>query len=371
VSLRRFLAIVRKEILHIVRDPRNLFMVTIAPAFLLLLLSYIFSFEVSQIKVVVYDLDRSTASRDYLASLSASSDVLIVARVQSYDDIDPFLTRGDVDAGLVIPPGFADTVRGRRPAQVQAVIDGSDPFAASQAISSLSARSAVFVAGSGQAGAQQPGSGVNVLSQAWYNAGLESLPSMVPALLAVVLVMPTMAFALALSREKETGTLEGLVATPVSGAEYLLGKLVAYLGTGLISSIVALLVALLWFRVPFRGSLGVYLLLVADFMLACMGATVLINNFVKSQQSAMFIVLVIFIVPTFFLAGLINPVSTGSLGPMLTSYALPSTHFVEICRVIFLKGLGLSYLARPALILLAMGGVALVAGFLTFHKKVA
>lgn len=370
MSFRRLLTIVRKEVLHIIRDTRNLFMVTIAPAFLLLLLSYIFTFEVTQVKVVVYDLDRSTASREYLDSLAAGHDVLIIAQVHSYEQIDPFLTTGQADAGLVIPPGFAATVHRGRPAQVQAVIDGSDPFAATQAISSLSARSALFVAGAGQAGAQRSGSGINVLSQAWYNAGLESLPSMVPALLAVVLVMPTMAFALALSREKETGTLEGLVATPVSGGEYLVGKLVAYLGTGLVSSLIALLVALFWFKVPFRGSIGVYLLLVADFELACMGVTVLINNFVKSQQSAMFIVLVIFIVPTFFLAGLINPVSTSSLGPMLTSYALPSTHFVEICRVIFLKGLGLSYLARPALILFGMGSLALAAGLLTFRKKV-
>lgn len=371
MSFRRLFAIVRKEVLHTVRDSRNLFLVTISPAFLLLLLSYVFSFEVSQIQIAVYDLDRTTASREYLATLDAGNDVRIVAHVRSYDEIDSLLTAGKVDAGLVIPPGFADTVRGGEPARVQAVVDGTDPFGASQTISSLSTRSAVFVAGSGGANTARAGTGVTVLSQAWYNAGLESLLSMVPALLGVVLVMPTLAFALALSREKETGTLEGLIATPISGSEYLLGKLIAYLGMGLISSLVALLVALLWFRVPFRGSVWVYLLLVADFMLACMGATVLITNFVKSQQSAMFIVLIIFIVPSFFLAGLITPVSTSSLVPMLTSYALPSTHFVAISRVIFLKGLGLSYLALPALVLFGMGSIALVAGLFTFSKKVA
>jgi ABC-2 type transport system permease protein len=370
LSIRRFLAIVRKETLHIVRDSRNLFLVTISPAFLLFLLSYIFTFGVSQIKIAVYDLDRSAASRHYLASLTAENDVQIVEDVGSYEGIDPLLTAGQIDAGLVIPPGFANTLNGGAPAQVQAIIDGSDPFAASQTIASLSARSAAFAAGTGMAGSPQRGSAVQVLTQAWYNAGLESLPSMVPGLLAIVLVMPTLAFALALTREKETGTLEGLIATPVSGTEYLLGKLLAYVGTGLVSSLFALLVALAWFKVPFRGSLGIYLLLVADFMLACMGATVVIANFVKSQQSAMFIVLIIFIVPAFFLAGLINPVSKGSLLPMLTSYALPSTHFVDISRAIFLKGVGLSYLTRPTLILFGMGSMALIAGLLTFRKKV-
>jgi ABC-2 type transport system permease protein len=182
--------------------------------------------------------------------------------------------------------------------------------------------------------------------------------------------MPTMAFALALTREKESGTLEGLVATPVLGPEYVLGKLLAYIVAGLVSAVLALLVATLWFQVPFRGSLPVYLLLAADYFLACMGAAVVIANFVKSQQTAMFIVLIVFIVPSFFLAGLITPVSSGALGSMLSSYALPSTHFVEISRTLFLKGLGLGHVLRPALMLLGMGLGALAIGLLGFRKKV-
>jgi len=180
-----------------------------------------------------------------------------------------------------------------------------------------------------------------------------------------------MALALALTREKETGTLEGLFATPVVGVEYLLGKLLAYIAAGLVSAVLALLVAVLWFHVPFRGSLAVYLLLAADYFLACMGATVAIANLVRSQQTAMFIVLIIFIVPSFFLAGLISPVSTGAFASRLASFALPATHFVEIGRMICLKGLGLGQMIRPALILLGMGLGALAVGLLTFRKKVA
>jgi ABC-type multidrug transport system permease subunit len=234
----------------------------------------------------------------------------------------------------------------------------------------LGARSAVFVAGSGAVDLSQGGEPVEVLTQAWYNAGLRSLFSMVPGLLAIVLVMPTMALALALTREKETGTLEGLMATPVLGLEYLAGKLLAYITTGLVSAILALLLAVLWFQVPFRGSLAIYLLLAADYFLACMGAAVVIANLVKSQQTAMFIVLIIFIVPSFFLAGLINPVSTELSGSFLASNALPGTHFVAISRVIFLKGLGLAALIQPAAILLGMGLGALVVGLRTFRKKV-
>jgi ABC-2 type transport system permease protein len=370
MSLRRTVAIVRKEILHIVRDPRNLFLVTVSPAFLLLLLSNIFSFDVKQFHLAALDLDQTSLSRRYLASLTSDQDVVLAATVRSYEEIEPLLVRGEIDVALIVPPGFADTVRGGETAQVQAIVDGTDPFAASQATGTLSARSGVFVASTGLPGSASVNALVEVHSQAWYNAGLESLLSMVPGLLSIVLIMPTMAFALALTREKETSTLEGLVATPVLGSEYVLGKLLTYIAAGVVSAILALLVAVLWFQVPFRGNLLVYLLLAADYFLACMGAAVVIANFVKSQQTAMFIVLIVFVVPSFFLAGLITPVSSGALSSMLSSYALPSTHFVEISRTVFLKGLGLGHLLRPALMLLGMGLGALAIGLLKFRKKV-
>jgi ABC-2 type transport system permease protein len=369
-SLRRLAAIIRKEVLHIVRDPRNLFLVTVSPAFLLFLLAYIFSYEISQLRLAVIDLDRSLLSRRYVAALTKDQDFILTHTLDRYGEIEPLLVGGQIDAALVIPPGFASTIYGGHPAQVQAIIDGSDAFAGSQAIASLEAKSAQFVAGEGTGGISVAAPPVQVHTQARYNAGLKSQVSMVPGLLAIVLLMPTMALALALTREKESGTLEGLVATPVLAFEYLIGKLLAYIGMGLVSAFLALLVAVLWFKVPFRGSLAVYLLLTADYFLACMGATVLVANFVKSQQTALFIVLLVFVVPSFFLAGLITPISTESLGSRLTSLVLPSTHFVEISRAVFLKGLGLATLARPALVLLGMGVGAIVLGLLFFKKKV-
>ena len=371
MSLRRVTAIVRKEIVHIIRDLRTLFLVTISPAFLLFLLSYIFSFEASQLNLAALDLDRTSLSRRYLASLTSDPSLDLAQMVHSYDSIQPLLVSGEVDAVLIIPPGFADTVYSGQPAQVQAVVDGTDPLVGRQAVSALGARSGIFVSSTGMSSSVRAAELVEVRSQAWYNAGLESLLSMVPGLLAIVLIMPTMAFALAMTREKETGTLEGLIATPVSGFEYVVGKLLAYMAMGLVSALAALLVAVLWFKVPFRGNLAIYLLLVSDYFLACMGAAVVVASFVKSQQASMFIVLLVFLVPSFFLAGLITPVSTDSLSAMLTSLALPSTHFVEVSRAVFLKGLGFPELARPALVLLGMGLGALAIGLRLFRKKIA
>jgi ABC-2 type transport system permease protein len=350
MSLRRMSAIVRKEILHIIRDPRNFFLVTVSPAFLLLLLANIFSFDVRTFNLAALDLDHTSLSRRYLASLTSDPDLHLVYTVESYKEIEPLLVGGKIDAALVLPPGFGDTIRSGETAQVQAIIDGTDPFAGSQAIGSLAARSGAYVIRTSAIDPASGGEPVEVRSEAWYNPGLESLHSMVPGLLAIVLIMPAMAMALALAREKETGTLEGLVATPVLGAEYIIGKLLAYIATGVVSAL--------------------HVLLVADYFLACMGATVVVANFVRSQQTAMFIVLIIFIVPSFFLAGLISPVSTESLASMLTSYAMPATHFVETNRIIFLKGLDLRYLLRPALALLGMGLGAVAIGLLSFRKKV-
>ena len=369
MNLRRLGAILRKEMLHIVRDPRNLFLVTVSPAFLLFLLAYIFSFEVRQLRLSLMDLHRSPLSRHYDAVLTNDQDFVLARTIDRYDAIEPLLAGGQIDVGLVIPPGFADTIYAGRAAQVQAVIDGSDAFAGSQAISSLGSRSARFVAGAG--GISLLAQPIEVRTQAFYNAGLKSVNSMVPGLMAIVLLMPTLALALALTREKESGTFEGLVATPVSGVEYLLGKLATYVGMGLVSACLAWLVAVLWFEVPFRGSLALYLLLTADYFLACMGAVVVVGSFVRSQQTALFIVLLVFLVPSFFLAGLIMPVETGSIRTWLTSYILPSTHFVEISRTVFLKGLGLEYLVRPALILLGMGLGAVALALALFRKKAA
>lgn len=370
MSLRRMMTVMRKEILHIVRDVRNFFLVTVSPAFLLFLLAYIFSFDVGQLSLAVMDLDRSSLSRRYLDSLTSDQDLVVEQRVERYEEIQSLLVEGEIEAGLVIPPGFAQAIHAGEPAPVQAIVDGADPFAGSEAIASLQARSSVFVLGRSSEGGLRQEEPVQVRTRAWYNAGLESLLSMVPGLMSIVLIMPALALALSLTREKESGTLEALMATPVSGLEYLVGKLLAFVGTGLVSTLLALLVATLWFRVPFRGSLAAYLLLTATYFLACMGATIVIANLVKSQQTAMFVVLIVFIVPSFFLAGLISPVSTSSPFSMLISYALPSTHFVEISRTVFLKGLGLGYLLRPVLSLLGMGSGALLIGLKVFDKKV-
>jgi ABC-type multidrug transport system permease subunit len=369
MSIRRTLAVARKEFRHIFRDLRTVFLVTISPAFLLLLLSYIFAFDVERVELALWDLDESALSRRYVASLTADGDFVVRDRVSSHEEMDRLLTSGRVDAGLVIPPRFDQELRAGHRVQLEMIVDGTDPIAARQATYALEERTNAFAADyrASDLGVVR---GLDLRTETRYNRSLKALISMVPGLVAVVLCMPALALALALARERETGSFESLIATPIRGVEYLVGKLVAYVASGMGSVVLVWLVAVLYFRVPFRGALPLYFLLAIDYLLASMGFSLLTANFVRSQQTAMFLVLMIFFVPSFFVAGLISPIDSRSVFSEVIAYALPTTHFITISRGVFLKGLGLWPLGLPVALLAVMGLGGLLISVVLFRKQV-
>jgi len=370
MSLRRALAIARKELRHIIRDPRLLFLVTLSPALLGLTFSYVFSFDVQQAALAVLDLDKSALSRQLLSHLTADGDFWVHSHVSSFAEIDELLLRGAVEAALVIPPGFDTDIRRGRPAQLQVIVEGMDTVEARQNTGYLEARIAAFAAAAPAPTADQPPAPrLEVRSRAWYNPTLESLISMVPGLVAVVLQMPALALALALSREKESGSFESLITTPVRGVEVLLGKLSAYVASGLFSALLTLAVAVFWFHVPFRGSLALFFLLSGVFFLASMGLGLLVGNFVSSQQTATVIMMLVFFIPSFFLSGLLLPVDRTSRWSQIGGLSLPATHFIHICRSLFLKGVGLAEMGPSAAWLAATGSGLLVLNVLLFRKR--
>jgi len=365
MSIRRLLAVAHKEFRHITRDARTCFLVTVAPAFLLFILSCVFSFDVDRVDVAVRDLDRTPLSRAFLASLTAGGDVVIVAHIEREEEIEPLFARDIADLALVIPHGFTDAVLGAGPAEVQCIADGADAIASYYTIGIIESHLNAFATDLAPGGT---GSSFTVSDRAWYNETLKSLTSMVPGMIAVILCMPALALALALTREKETGSFENLIATPVRGAEYLLGKLLAYEISGMASVVLTWLVATLWFCVPFRGSFPTFLLLAADYMVAQLGISLVIANFVHNQQTAMFLILMVFFVPSFFIAGLMLPIADKPIAQAV-AYVLPTTHFITICRSLFLKGLGVAALWKPASILLGLGLASQAASLVLFEKK--
>ena len=369
MSIRRLTSVLVKEYQHIVREPRTLWMVFLSPAFVLVALSLVFTSGSSQIQLAVWDQDMTPLSRQFIATLSSDSD-FSVKPVSDYEEIESSLRGRRVDAALVIPPGLGDTVQGGGTASIQVTLDGIDTFVAGQTTGSLLGHAADF-------GVQLskeymvPAPPVQIKPHSNYLPRGSKRDSMVSGFIPVVFSLPVIASALALARERERGTLETLVATPVRRLEYLGGKLIAYVSAALTGLLPVGLTASLLFGVPFRGSAIVLVVLTAEFLLASISLAIVIGNLVHSQQAATVLSLFIFFVPTFFLSGLTEPIDTTKVVSTIVSYLMPSTHFVTICRGLFLKGASLAELWRPSLMLLGLATVWVTVGGLLFRKRIA
>ena len=369
MSIKRLASILTKEYRHIFREPRTLWMVFLSPAFVLIPLSMVFTAGTRQIDLAGWDQDRTTVSRQFVATLSSDAD-FSVKRVSGYEEIESSLTGRHIDAGLVVPPGFADTVQAGDTASIQVILDGVDTAVAGKTTSSLLGHAADFGA---QLSKQYlvPAPPVQIKPQSAYLPSAAERDSMVSGLIPIVFSLPVIAAALALAREREKGTLEALVATPVRGLEYLGGKLIAYVTASLVGLLPVWLTASLLFDVPFRGSPILLVILTADFLMASVGLAIVIGNLVRSQQAATVLSLFIFFVPAFFLSGLTDPIDTTDLLSTIVSYVMPSTHFVTICRALFLKGASLLDLWRPSVMLLSLSSLWTALATLTFKKRIA
>ena len=370
MSLRRLWAIIHKEFRHVQRDRRLLFMVTVSPAIMLITFAYLFSSDTATSRLAVYDGDRSPQSRSLIQALATDKELILSVEASSPQELRSLIVANKVKLGLVIPPGTGDALVAGKSAEVQVLGDGADPINSARQMSRLSTRLTTW---SLQPSTFNPPSTLGqpppvvVRTLVWYNPDLRSANSQVPALLAIVLILPAMAVALAITREKELGSFEGLAATPVRASEYILGKLIPYVVYSLIGAAIAVLVALAWFRVPFRGSYVNLLAFTFIYLLATLGISVLLASFMSTQSTALRAILLLFLVPSFFLSGILLPNNADS---RLVSGSLPATHFVTISRGIFLKGLGWTSLGNELFILIAMGACSIALSIITFRKRV-
>jgi ABC-type multidrug transport system permease subunit len=343
-------------------------MVFLSPAFVLVALSLVFASGSSQIELALWDQDMTTISRQFVGTLSSDSD-FSVTPVSGYDEIESGLMDRRIDATVVIPSGFGETVQRGGTASIQVSLDGVDTYVAGQATGSLLGHTADFATQLSKEYLVPPPP-VQIKPQSAYLPKTSERDSMVSGLIPIVFSLPVIASALALARERERGTLEALVATPVRGLEYLGGKLIAYVTASLVGLLPVWLTASLLFGVPFRGSPILLVVLTADFLLASVGLAIVIGSLVRSQQAATILSLFIFFVPAFFLSGLTDPIDTTKLASTIVSYIMPSTHFVTICRALFLKGASLAELGRPSVMLFGLSAVWMTLGGLTFKKQI-
>jgi ABC-2 type transport system permease protein len=372
----RALVIAWKELIQLRRDRLTLAMVAVLPIMQLLLFGYAINTDVRHIPTVVYDADASAESRDLVRSLEATGFYDIVGNVQSYAEIERVVRAGRARTAIVIPTRYASDLRLGRPTKVQLIVDGSDPqtvASATDAASGLVAERASELA-LGRLHGPGLAAGTALLSlepETWYNPELRTAVFVVPGLIGIILTMTMiMMTAMAIARERERGTLEQLVVSPIGRVELMLGKILPYVGIGYLQMTLVLLIGSFVFRTPLVGSPLLLYLLALLFIAANLALGLVFSTLAKTQQQAMQMSF-FFLLPNILLSGFMFPFDAMPRFAQILAEGLPLTHFLRIVRGIALRGAGFSDLGEE-LVWLAGILVALVAIAATrFQKKVA
>ncbi|HSR33181.1 MAG TPA: ABC transporter permease, partial [Anaerolineae bacterium] len=346
MNLLRTWAVIRKEARHITRDRGTFFLVTVSPVFLLLVMAYTFMVDIEKVAVAVMDRDGTKLSRRYIAGLGSTGDVEVRYVADNYGELERWLMTSEAKAAIVIPPNFEADLRASREASIQVLIEGTEPVTANSAMQHVGGYTQKFALEVVKDAAARAGMPVdeNALTpidlrlRTWYNPTLKAVIGFLPALIAMVMAMPAVTTTMALTREKEHGTLEQLITTPIRRSELLVGKLIPYVLSGLLGVILCIIVAVYWFGSPFKGNLVLYLMLSLIFLLASLAIAMVMSVFVKSQQAAQLGAFLIFFFPGFFLSGIFYPLVSMQPIMKMEAYMVPTTHYVLISRGIFLKG---------------------------------
>jgi ABC-2 type transport system permease protein len=371
----RPLVIAHKELLQLRRDRLTLAMMVALPILQLLLFGYAINTDVRHIPTVVFDQDRSALSRDLVRSLVATGFYDLSGNVRSYDEIADALRAGKARVALVVPGDFSSDVTSGRGSKLQLVVDGSDPqtvaSATNTAASLAAARSsALLVSRLERAGAVASGA-IDVEPNTWYNPDLRTAIYVVPGLVGVILTMTmVMLTAMAIARERERGTLEQLIVSPVRRLELVVGKIMPYVAMGYVQMTLILFAGGLVFDVPIMGSALLLYALAFVFIAANLALGLFFSTLAKTQQQAMQMSF-FFLLPNILLSGFMFPFEAMPRPAQWLAQALPLTHFLRIVRGITLKGSGFSDVS-PELVWLCAILVALVAlASLRFSKKLA
>jgi drug efflux transport system permease protein len=363
----RLREMVRKELRQMFRDPRMARLVFLSPIIQLVVFGYAVTTDVRNTPTYVVDLDQTQESRSLVATLTAGGYFRVVGRSDRPSDLRRVLDQGDALFGLEIPRGFAsDLSQGR--AVVQILVDGTSANTATTAqgyavgIVNDFGRKAIPIRGTP--------SGVELRAQVWYNSNLESRVYNVPATAGIIiLLMCLMLTSLSIVRERELGTLEQLMVSPLKPVELILGKTLPVVGVAMIDLLLVSLVATLWFGIPIRGSISLLVLSSLFYVLAGLGMGLLVSTISDTQQEAFMSMYLIFL-PAMLLSGFMFPVSSMPVVFQKITLLNPIRYFLETLRSIFLKGAGIGVLWPQVVTLAVMGVVAL--GFATrrFRKRI-
>ena len=375
MSLTRFLAVAKKEIIQVLRDTRSLIIVVVMPVVLILLFGYGVSLDLKHLPIYIYDRSGSQQSQDLLKRFQASEYFDLVRVVNNYAELTDALDSGQARMGIVIPWDFSQRLQDGRPVQVQALIDGTDDNTANVLMGYAQGVVQGYASGiqldwlrnHGQIAQPAP---VSVEVRTWYNEDLESSAFIVPGVLALVMsTIGAFLTSLTIAREWERGTMEQLISTPVTPSEIMFGKLVPYFVIGMFDVIVCALIALYWFRVPFRGSFLTLLISSAMFMVVVLSLGFFISVLAKNQFAASQIALLTTFLPAFLLSGFLYSIEQMPAVLQWITRVLPARYYVSVLKKIFLKGTPTALLYADLVPLTIFMLILALLATHSFHKR--
>jgi ABC-2 type transport system permease protein len=375
MNFRHLWAVTRKEFNHIVRDRSTLILVLFTPTLLLVLMAYAMTVDIVHVPLAVLDYDQSETSRAFVQQITAGQDLDIYVYANNMNEIEALLMQGKIKAAIVISHGFASDLLGLKGMPMQVIIDGTEPESGSFAVEHIAQRADEFI-NTALAGKLQA-AGISVKSlqpidlrvTTWFNPDLKPRNDIIPGLLSMVLGFPSLSVALALAREREHGTLEQLLATPIARTELLLGKILPYIIVGLVNVIIIPLLAIWWFGISFNGNFFLFFGLSALFMFAVLSMGMIVGVFMQTQAAALALSFLVVFFPGFFLTGIFFPLSSMPEEARMESLFLPGTHYAVITRATFLQGVGMDVLWPYAVMLVILGVAFTMVAALFFRKK--
>lgn len=375
---KRILAVLRKEIAEIWRDPYTLGVALFLPLLLLILFGYAINTDVKDIQLGVLDQDRSTTSRQYLQTFVNSGYFQWVRRFDSQQELTENLDRDQVEVALVIPAGFERDLTAGQSTAVQTIIDGSYTPFAQVAFSYVNAINAAYNQKIQAAFIDQKmgrwadnDAALTVNTRVRYNPTFKSANFIIPGLFGVILMaFPPMLSALAIVREKERGSIQQIFLSPTQPIELILGKLIPYGVIAFMQMLIVLAGGLILFQIPFRGSIALFLGASVIYVLATVSIGLLVSVVVRTQVAAMLLSLVLTVMPSMLFSGFIFPVHTMPAAMQVYTNAFPTRYFIDISRAIALKGQGLETIGSGLLFLAGYAVVLILISALLFKKRI-
>ncbi|MDD5501631.1 MAG: ABC transporter permease [Candidatus Omnitrophica bacterium] len=376
MNFKRVLAISSKEFIQIRRDPRSLALALFIPVLLLIIFGYGLSLDIDRVRTVVWNQDASSQlSRDFLLNFRNSKYFKIVKYTDNYRDIQRMIDSGDVIMALVIPKDFSHFIEGGKSSPLQLLVDGSDSNTATIAMGYV--RSVVtgynvklIVDFLNRHGVSQPGS-VDMRSRIWYNMSLSSTWFIVPGVIAmIIMIIAALLTSICVAKEWERGTMEQLISTPVKAPELIIGKFIPYFTIGFLDLFVGVVMARLFFGVPFRGSYSLLVFLSSLFLVGALSQGIFISTVARSQLLASQLAMLTTFIPTMLLSGFIYPIFNMPQAVQAVTYFIPARYYVTILRGLFLKGNGIDVMWDEALFLLLFALLMFSLAIKKFKKKV-